>query len=89
MLAQILEDQQRIPISASIHQWNLEETKQILEKCDLAMPLLLWDYPSHYKAFLEFMDWLIERKIPLANDPFIIKWSSNKLYLKVISRKNN
>jgi hypothetical protein len=83
-LIEILESQQKLPITASIQQWNAEETKKLIEECDLVMPLLLWDYPKYYTEFLKFMDHLIEKRIPLANDPFIIKWNSDKIYLKVI-----
>jgi glutathione synthase/RimK-type ligase-like ATP-grasp enzyme len=88
LLIEILESQQKLPITASIQQWNAEETKKLIEECDLVMPLLLWDYPKYYTEFLKFMDHLIEKRIPLANDPFIIKWNSDKIYLKDLISRN-
>ena len=41
ILIDVLQSQQKLPITASIQQWNVEETQKLVEQCDLVMPFIV------------------------------------------------
>lgn len=48
---------------------------------DLAVIRSPWDYPDHLDTFL---DWLAEaeRRLPVSNDPEVVRWNLDKAYLQ-------
>ncbi|MCE9540767.1 MAG: hypothetical protein K8R85_16335, partial [Bacteroidetes bacterium] len=63
--------------------WTNEEVNWL--DYDLVLIKAPWDYHEHITAFYNWLDMLNNSSIPLLNPYEIIKWNSDKHYLKEIS----
>ena len=49
---------------------------------DLILPLVAWGYHLRYPQWLSFLDGLQARGLPVVNPPQLLRWNSDKAYLK-------
>jgi glutathione synthase/RimK-type ligase-like ATP-grasp enzyme len=57
-------------------------TRESLSRFDLVLPLVAWGYHLDYERWLAFLERAVRDKIPLLNDPAILRWSGDKAYLQ-------
>jgi len=60
---------------------------QDLTKYDLVLPLVAWGYHLRYPQWLSFLDDLRARALPVVNPPELLRWNSDKAYLKELGAK--
>ena len=60
---------------------------QDLTKYDLVLPLVAWGYYLRYQQWLSFLDDLRARALPVVNPPELLRWNSDKAYLKELGAK--
>lgn len=49
---------------------------------DLILPLVVWGYHLRYPQWLSFLDGLQAKGLPVVNPPELLRWNSDKAYLK-------
>ena len=49
---------------------------------DLVLPLVAWGYHERYPQWLRFLDDLQAKALPVVNPPELLRWNSDKAYLK-------
>lgn len=54
---------------------------------DLVLPLVVWGYHLKYAEWLRFLDRAEESGVPLVNSPELLRWNSDKAYLKELAGK--
>jgi glutathione synthase/RimK-type ligase-like ATP-grasp enzyme len=54
---------------------------------DLVLPLVAWGYHERYPQWLRFLDELQARGLPVVNPPELLRWNSDKAYLKELGAK--
>ncbi len=54
---------------------------------DLVLPLVAWGYHLRYPQWLSFLDDLRARSLPVVNPPELLRWNSDKAYLKELGAK--
>lgn len=52
---------------------------------DLVLPLVAWGYHLRFPQWLCFLDDLQARGLPVANPPELLRWNSDKAYLKELA----
>jgi len=57
-------------------------TDDQIPQADLTMPILTWGYHDHPDAFVETMNRLHDEGRNMRNEPSIVIWNHNKLYLR-------
>ncbi len=70
-------------IAAGIQAWDEEMAGATW---DLAVIRSPWDYPLHREAFLAWAEGL-DRLTPVANPPALLRWNTDKRYLKELAEK--
>ena len=59
-----------------------------LSSYDLVLPLVAWGYHERYAQWLGFLDDLQAKGLPVVNPPELLRWNSDKAYLKELGAKN-
>ena len=54
---------------------------------DLVLPLVAWGYHLRYPQWLSFLHDLQARALPVVNPPELLRWNSDKAYLKGLGAK--
>lgn len=54
---------------------------------DLVLPLVAWGYHLRYSQWLNFLDDLQAKGLPVVNPPELLRWNSDKIYLKELGAK--
>ena len=54
---------------------------------DLVLPLVAWGYHERYPQWLRFLDDLQAKDLPVVNPPELLRWNSDKAYLKELGAK--
>jgi glutathione synthase/RimK-type ligase-like ATP-grasp enzyme len=54
---------------------------------DLVLPLVAWGYHERYAEWLRFIDELQSKGLPVVNPPDLLRWNSDKAYLKELGAK--
>ena len=54
---------------------------------DLVLPLVAWGYHLRYPQWLRFLDDLQAKGLPVVNPPELLRWNSDKAYLKELGAK--
>ena len=49
---------------------------------DLILPLVVWGYHLQYEEWLRFLDRIEAEQLPVTNPPRLLRWNSDKAYLK-------
>ena len=49
---------------------------------DLVLPLVVWGYHLQYEQWLRFLDRIEASELPVVNPPRLLRWNSDKAYLK-------
>lgn len=52
-----------------------------LSAFDLVLPLVAWGYHLDYPRWLQFLDDVEERQLPMINPPALLRWNGDKAYL--------
>ena len=58
-----------------------------LSSYDLVLPLVAWGYHERYPQWLGFLDDLQAKGLPVVNPPELLRWNSDKDYLKELGAK--
>jgi len=58
-----------------------------LGEYDLVLPLVAWGYHLRVPQWLSFLDDLQAKGLPVVNPPQLLRWNSDKAYLKELSGK--
>lgn len=56
-----------------------------LSAYDLVLPLVVWGYHLRYAEWLRFLDDIEVAGLPMVNPPELLRWNSDKAYLRVLS----
>jgi glutathione synthase/RimK-type ligase-like ATP-grasp enzyme len=54
---------------------------------DLVLPLVVWGYHLQYEEWLRFLDRIEAEQLPVTNPPTLLRWNSDKSYLKELGTK--
>ena len=54
---------------------------------DLVLPLVVWGYHLQYQEWLRFLDRIEAAQLPVTNPPRLLRWNSDKAYLKELGAK--
>ena len=54
---------------------------------DLVLPLVVWGYHLQYEEWLRFLDRIEAGQLPFTNPPKLLRWNSDKAYLKELRGK--
>jgi glutathione synthase/RimK-type ligase-like ATP-grasp enzyme len=54
---------------------------------ELILPLVAWGYHLRYPQWLRFLDELEAEGLPVVNPPELLRWNSDKVYLKELGAK--
>ena len=54
---------------------------------DLALPLVVWGYHHEYAEWLTLLDRFEAERLPVVNPPQLLRWNSDKAYLKELAAK--
>jgi glutathione synthase/RimK-type ligase-like ATP-grasp enzyme len=54
---------------------------------DLVLPLVVWGYHLQYEEWLRFLDRIEAGQLPVTNPPTLLRWNSDKVYLKELGSK--
>ena len=54
---------------------------------DLVLPLVVWGYHLQYADWLRFLDRVEAEQLPVVNPPELLRWNSDKAYLKELGDK--
>jgi glutathione synthase/RimK-type ligase-like ATP-grasp enzyme len=58
-----------------------------LSAYDLVLPLVVWGYHLQYEEWRSFLDWVEAEQLPVTNPPELLRWNSDKAYLKELGGK--
>ena len=58
-----------------------------LSAYDLVLPLVVWGYHLQYEEWRRFLDRVEARRLPFINPPTLLRWNSDKAYLKELGGK--
>jgi glutathione synthase/RimK-type ligase-like ATP-grasp enzyme len=58
-----------------------------LSAYDLVLPLVVWGYHLQYEEWLRFLDRIEVERLPVTNPPELLRWNSDKAYLKELGGK--
>jgi glutathione synthase/RimK-type ligase-like ATP-grasp enzyme len=58
-----------------------------LSAYDLVLPLVVWGYHLQYEEWQRFLDRLETEQLPVTNPPRLLRWNSDKAYLKELGGK--
>jgi glutathione synthase/RimK-type ligase-like ATP-grasp enzyme len=53
-----------------------------LSAYDLVLPLVVWGYHLQYEEWLRFLDRVEDERLPVTNPARLLRWNSDKAYLK-------
>jgi glutathione synthase/RimK-type ligase-like ATP-grasp enzyme len=54
---------------------------------DLVLPLVVWGYHLQYEEWQRFLDRIEAEQLPVRNPPRLLRWNSDKAYLKELAGK--
>ena len=58
-----------------------------LSDYDLVLPLVVWGYHLQYEEWQRFLDRIEAERLPVTNPPRLLRWNSDKAYLKELCGK--
>jgi len=58
-----------------------------LSAYDLVLPLVVWGYHLQYEEWRRFLDRVEAEQLPVTNPPALLRWNSDKAYLKELGAK--
>jgi glutathione synthase/RimK-type ligase-like ATP-grasp enzyme len=58
-----------------------------LSAYDLVLPLVVWGYHLQYEEWQRFLDRIEAEQLPVTNPPRLLRWNSDKAYLKELAGK--
>ena len=58
-----------------------------LSAYDLVLPLVVWGYHLQYEEWRRFLDRVEAEQLPVTNPPELLRWNSDKAYLKELGGK--
>jgi len=58
-----------------------------LSAYDLVLPLVVWGYHLQYEEWQRFLDRIEAEQLPVTNPPRLLRWNSDKAYLKELGGK--
>lgn len=58
-----------------------------LSSYDLVLPLVVWGYHLQYADWLRFLDGVQTERMDIVNPPELLRWNSDKAYLKELAAK--
>ncbi|HKH28799.1 MAG TPA: hypothetical protein VKA61_10765 [Sphingomicrobium sp.] len=58
-----------------------------LSAYDLVLPLVVWGYHLQYEEWQRFLDGIEAEQLPVTNPPRLLRWNSDKAYLKELAGK--
>ena len=58
-----------------------------LSAYDLVLPLIAWGYHFQYEEWRRFLDRIEAEQLPFVNPPELLRWNSDKAYLKELGGK--
>ena len=58
-----------------------------LSAYDFVLPLVVWGYHLQYADWLRFLDRVEAEQLPVVNPPELLRWNSDKAYLKELGGK--
>lgn len=68
--------------AVTLHNWR--DDPAALAGYDLVLPLFAWGYQYDPARWFALLDWFEAEKLPVHNPPRLMRWNSDKIYLRAL-----